>query len=143
MDPWLCITNEENWKVIRSKRIWAVAEKDVMKIQRVNVGDFLVFYVKQKIENHEKTEPQIKGIFEATSEPFLSEKIDFPAIERFPWRIRIKPLVVPKKPLQFKKLIPNLQFIRNKKKWFLHLQFAMRTIPERDFDLIQSEILGG
>lgn len=137
MNTWLCMTNEENWEVIKSKRIWAVAEKDIMKIQRVNVGDFLVFYVKRR---RGKTEPQIRSIFEAASEPFSSKEKDFVTKEKFPWRIKIKPSVIPRTPLQFTKLVQNLQFIKNKKKWFRHLQVAMRTIPKEDFDLIKSAL---
>ncbi len=27
MTYWLCITNEDNWKVIKDKKIWGVSER--------------------------------------------------------------------------------------------------------------------
>lgn len=143
MDSWLCITSEENWKAAKSKRVWGLAEKDRKKLERVKVDDSLVFYIKQRIENDETIGPQIKGIFKVASEAFFSEERIFTSSpdEIFPWRIRIEPVAIPKKSLDFKKLVPKLQFIKNKKKWFLYLQVAMRTIPKEDFDLTKSAIM--
>ena len=125
----------------QSKRVWGVAEKDKKKLERTKVGESLVFYIKQKKENDEITGPQIRGIFMVASKPFYSEEKNFPGDKIFPWRIKIELVAVPKEPLEFMKLVPKLQFIKNKEKWFRHLQFAMRTIPKLDFDLIESAIL--
>lgn len=143
MNSWLCMTREENWNVIRSKRIWGVAEKDKKRLERVNVGDFLVFYVKQKRKKDEIVGAKITSIFKAVSAPFFSQERIFASylIELFPWRIKIQPEVTPKEPVEFQKLIPKLRFIKNKKNWGAHLQVVMRAIPEEDFNLIRSEIM--
>jgi predicted RNA-binding protein len=39
MNYWLCITNEENWKVIREKNIWGVPERHKNTIAKVKFGD--------------------------------------------------------------------------------------------------------
>ncbi len=57
--------------------------------------------------------------------------------ESFPYRIKLKPLKIFAKPVNFKSLIPELKFIKNKKKWSGHLMGkAMREIPEEDFELV-------
>ena len=124
----------------QSEREWGVAEKDKEKLERTKVDDSLVFYVKKKKENDEVTGPQIRGIFKVASKTFYSEEKIFVGDEIFPWRIKIEPVAVPEEPLEFMKLVPRLRFIKNKEKWFCHLQVTMRTIPKLDFDLIKSAI---
>ena len=141
MHPWLCVTSEENWNVVKSKRMWCVAEKDREKLKGTDVGEFLVLYIKQKRKNDITIRPRIKGIFKIASKPFYSEERIFSGIEIYPWRVRINPIAIPRAPLEFMKLVPRLQFIKNKEKWYSHLRVAMRKIPRQDFDLIKSAIL--
>jgi len=136
---WLCVTNEENWRVVKKRLVWGVSGRYRAKMESVEIGDFLIFYVKPL---------RIGGIFVAASEPFTStEKVfsseGFSEKEVFPYRVRLKPLIVPDKPVDFKPLIPKLKFITNKEMWTGHLRGAMRTIPEEDFNLIKETIMGG
>ena len=138
MRYWLCITNDENWEVVREKRIWGVSERHRRQISEVKPGDALVFYVKQKL-GKEAHPPLIAGIFTADSEPFEDDSEVFVPIagEKFPYRVRLKEKLVPKKPIEFKPLIPELKFITNKDKWSGHLMGkAMREIPEEDYERI-------
>jgi len=102
-------------------------------MKSVKSGDFFVFYVKPK---------KIEGIFRAVSEPFESdEKIfgstGFAKEETFSNRVRLEPLIIPKVPIAFEKLIPKLKFITNKKRWAMHLMGrAMRRIPKDDYETI-------
>jgi len=133
---WLCVTNEENWKVVKERKVWGVPKRDRHQIERVKLGDFLVFYVMPQ---------RVMGAFKAVSEPFeSSERIfswgEFGREESFPHRVKLEPVIIPEEPLQFKELIPKLKFITNKKMWSGHLRRAMRTIPKEDYDLIFSAI---
>ena len=47
MAYWLCITNEENWKVIKAKNVWGVPERHERTIAKVKPGDKLLIYLKQ------------------------------------------------------------------------------------------------
>jgi len=128
------VTNEENWKVVKERKVWGVPKRDRHQIERVKLGDFLVFYVMPQ---------RVMGAFKAVSEPFeSSERIfswgEFGREESFPHRVKLEPVIIPEEPLQFKELIPKLKFITNKKMWSGHLRRAMRTIPKEDYDLIFS-----
>ena len=142
MAYWLCITTEENWKVIKDKNIWGVPARHENTIKKVNIGDKLVFYLKQEKVEDEVKEPRIAGIFEVVSEPFRDSTRIFSSKgmktnEIFPWRVKIKPIKIFDKPLEFKPLIPKLKFIKNKKKWSGHIQGkAMIELPKEDFELI-------
>ena len=65
---WLCVTSEENWDVVRKKKVWGVPRANKRLIENVKRGDLLVFYVSPK---------SIRGIFEAVSEPYEDDKRTF------------------------------------------------------------------
>ena len=142
MKYWLCITTEDNWKVIREKSIWGVPERHKNAISKVKPGDNLVIYVKQERINNEVKEPRIVAVYEVASEVFKDSRKIFKTPkgmgnEVFPYRIKIKPIKIFKKPIEFKSLIPKLKFITNKRRWSGHLMGkAMREIPKEDFELI-------
>ena len=138
MNYWLCVTNEENWNVVTKKKVWGVPRASKRLIEGVRRGDFLVFYVSPK---------SIRGVFEAVSEPYEDEKRIFHSgkfgeKEVFPHRVKLKPVIVTKKPVNFENLIPKLNFITNKRMWTGHLRRAMRTIPREDYETIVLALKG-
>jgi len=142
MAYWLCITTEENWKVIKEKNIWGVPERHKNTIAKVKPGDKLLIYLKQEKIGNEKKDPRIVAVYEATSEIFRDSRKIFvspPEMgnESFPLRIKLKPVKTFSTPIDFKSLIPKLKFITNKENWVGHIMGkAMREIPEEDFQLI-------
>ncbi|WP_421910153.1 EVE domain-containing protein [Methanolacinia petrolearia] len=73
--------------------------------------------------------------FEDLSEVFIKPPT-MPGEEVFPYRVKLKPVKIFDDPLDFKSLIPKLEFSTNKKHWTGHLRTAMRTIPEEDYEYI-------
>ncbi|MBC7113454.1 MAG: EVE domain-containing protein [Candidatus Methanomethyliales bacterium] len=139
MNYWLCVTNEDNWKVVRKHKVWGVPEKRGRhQIEAVKPGDFLVFYVIPK---------RFGGIFKAVSESFESrEKIfywaDFGREEIFPFRVKLEPVIVPDNPLFFDELVKKLSFTRGLKRWSIRLRRAMFKISPKDFEVIRSYVEG-
>jgi predicted RNA-binding protein len=131
---WLCVTNEDNWNVVRKLKIWGVPEKRGRRqIESVKAGDHLVFYVTPK---------RIGGIFKAVSEKFESkEKIfswaDFGREEVFPHRVKLESVVVAKEPVSFDKLIGKLSFTKGLRHWSIMLRRAMFEISQKDFEAIR------
>lgn len=144
MAYWLCITNEENWKVIKQKKVWGVPERHKNTIAKVKPGDKLFIYLKQEKVGDETRPSRIVAVYEAASEVFRDSSKIFKSPkgmgnETFPLRIKLKPVKIFDKPVEFKPLIPKLKFITNKRKWSGHLMGkAMREIPEKDYKLIMS-----
>ncbi len=129
---WLCVTNERNWNVVKKRKVWGVPARNERLIKRVKKGDFLVFYVSPK---------RIGGIFRVVSEPFFDDSAlfsseGFSSNERFPHRVKIEPVAVPKKFVEFDPLITKLDFIVNKERWTGYLRRAMLSIPEKDYKTI-------
>ncbi|WP_456329936.1 EVE domain-containing protein [Archaeoglobus sp.] len=142
MTYWLCITNDENWKVIKEKNVWGVSERHKNTIAKVKPGDKLLIYLKQEKVGDETKPSRIVAVYEAASEVFRDSSRIFKSPkgmgnETFPLRIKLKPVKIFDKPVEFKPLIPKLKFITNKRKWSGHLMGkAMREIPEEDYRLI-------
>jgi len=142
MTYWLCVTSEDNWRVVKERNVWGVGEWFKSVIQKVKPGDKLVFYVMQTRKNKDVIPSRITGIFEAVSEPYKdSTKIFKPygSESTFPYRVKLKPIKILKKPINFKELVPKLSFIKNKQRWSGILRRAMVEIPEKDYKLIAGE----
>jgi len=140
MKYWLCITNHDNWKVIKEKNIWGVPKRHKNTIAKVKPGDKLIIYVKQERKDKQIFEPKLMGIFEVASEVYNDSTKIFKSPphlnETYALRVKIKPIKLGE--LEFKPLIPKLKFITNKRKWSGHLMGkAMREIPEEDYKLIE------
>ena len=136
MKYWLCVTNKDNWKIIQKKKIWGVPKNKKGIMSRVKIGDDLIFYVKPK---------KIGGVLKAASESFESEKKIFRPITDesiFTNRITLKEVLVPKNPINVRKLVPKLSFIKNKEKWGWYLRGTMRLIPKEDYEIIKSALRG-
>jgi len=134
---WLCITSEKNWEIIRKRNVWGVPKRSWAIIQKVKIGDLLVFYVAPK---------RVGGIFKAVSEPYVDEEAIFSSEgfrddERFSYRVRLEPVVLAKEYVDFSSLIPRLGFIVNKKRWSGYLRRAMVQIPKEDYDLLYEQLL--
>jgi predicted RNA-binding protein len=141
MTLWLCITTEENWKVIKEKNIWGVAERHRNTIARVKPGDKCLIYVMSHRKDKEIVPPSVVAAYEVDSEMFRNASRIFNSPpdrkETYPLRIKLSPIKIFLKPIDFKSLIPELSFIKNKRRWTGHIQGkAMREIPEEDFQLI-------
>jgi predicted RNA-binding protein len=142
MTRWLAISNRENSDISIKKNIWGVPKRAINTITRVKPGDTILMYVSQKIVNKEVFPSAITGEFEVVSEVYEDSSRIFTTPvklgnELFPLRIKLKPLKIYNPPVEFKPLVPKLQFITNKEKWVGHIRGqAMREIPEEDYQLI-------
>ncbi|WP_048152773.1 EVE domain-containing protein [Methanolacinia paynteri] len=142
MTIWIASTNRDNWKIIRKKNIWGVPKRNKNSIERSNPGDKITIFVRQENAGDTILPSAITGAYEITSKPFEDQSEVFvkpptmPGEEVFPYRVKLKPVKIFDEPLDFKSLIPKLEFITNKKQWTGHLRTAMRTIPEEDYEYI-------
>jgi len=135
---WLCITNDENWEVIKRLKIWGIPDRKTNLTKKVKLGDILVFYLKPK---------RLAGIFKVVSKSFESNKKIFTPAgvnqnEKFKHRFRVDPITVLNEPMSFIELIEKLKFIKNRRYWGGHLMGkAMRLIPEEDYQTIRKAII--
>jgi len=124
---WFCTVNEDNWHVIKRELIWGVSRKFKSRVEKMSVGDKIVFYV---------TPASIGGIFEVVTPVFEDSRKIFVSGKIFPYRVKLRPLIVLDKPISFKPLILKLRFIRNKERWAAYIRLPVREIPADDYDII-------
>jgi predicted RNA-binding protein len=123
------VTSQENWDVIKGKKVWGVSERYRRKMEKINAGDFLVFYVKKQ---------GLAGIFKVVSEVFEDRRELFEARkeeEAFPLRVKLEVLVLPKKTIPFETLAKKSKFF-SQGPWAL--QLAMREISKDEYEKIRA-----
>ncbi|WP_459202076.1 EVE domain-containing protein [Methanococcus sp. CF] len=143
MNYFLCITTEENWNVIKEKKIWGVSKNYENAISKVNIGDYLVIYEmgKPKTKISEAKPQYIRAVYEAVSEVNENNRKIFEShpknpLETYPLRINLKEVKIFDEPILFKELVPKMEFIKNKKQWSGSLRRAMAQIGEKDYKKI-------
>lgn len=136
MNYWICILNRENFNIVIQKQIWGVAERYKNILSKVNIGDKLIFYITK--------ESVFNGISEVASDSFIDEDELFLSIkkdikQKFPFRIKIKPVVFFEQMTPIKPIILKLDFIKHKKRFQVHFMGkAMIPIGEKDISTIIS-----
>jgi len=141
MTHWIASSNRDNWKILEKKHIWGVPKRNKTLMQRVKPGDTIFVYVRQEKEGDTILPSAVTGAYEVISEPYEDHSRLFttpPQMgdEVFPYRMKVRPVVVFAEPLELKPLISDLKFITNKTMWSGHLRVAMREIPEEDYQFI-------
>jgi predicted RNA-binding protein len=136
MRYWLCVTNQENWEVIKERNIWGVEERHRNTISKVRPRDKLLIYVMGTKKDDESLPPRIVAAYEAVSEMFTDSSRIFKG-KLYPLRIKLRLIAIFSKPLEFRELAPRLSFIKNKRMWAGHIRGkAMREIPKVDFETV-------
>ncbi|MFX0209453.1 MAG: EVE domain-containing protein [Candidatus Hodarchaeota archaeon] len=130
MNYWLCVTNDDNWEVIRKKRVWGVPERRRNLIKTVAPGDQLVIYVAPK---------RIGGIFEVVSRFYERRDKIFKEVkgEIFPYRVDLSPIMALSEPKGFMEIREKLSFIPDTRYWSAPLRRGMVKITEEDFQIIE------
>jgi predicted RNA-binding protein len=67
---WLCILNRENWKVVQKKKKWGVSKRHRNTIEKVEIGDHLLFYLIGEIKKEKRLPSAIAGKAEVKSSVF-------------------------------------------------------------------------
>lgn len=140
MNYWIASSNRTNWDIILKELTWGIPKRNKNLQSRVSIGDSIVVFVKQEGQTDTIIPSAITGAFDITgifeSETPLFIPPSQMGEEIFPYRFKLKKIKVFSPPLEFKQLIPELQFITNKTMWTGHLRNAMRMIPKEDYDFI-------
>lgn len=141
---WLCVTNLENWKVIKERGVWGVDDRYQYTLKHnVSVDDVLIFYV---------TGMGIAGIYKVSS-PYQYDETELGFVKRrkkekkivgetYPHRVSISPIIIPKAPVPLdESLRKELIFITDKgKTWEMSVFPTMVLIPKEDYDTIYRKL---
>lgn len=136
---YIAVTNDDNWPTVRGKHIWGLPEGRENLINRLAKGDYLFIYLMSSRRGDVLLPPRITGLFQVASKPYRDSKRIFKG-RLYPNRVKLKPILIPKKPVEFKPLVPKLTFIKNKQFWAAHLRSGLTKISEQDFKLLKEAL---
>lgn len=120
------IIDKNNWKIVKENKIIGTNYKD--KAQLIKKDDLIIVYITRL--------SLIAGSFRVIT--VFSDKKKKIEGGVYPYRMTLEPLKIPKKPIDIKSLINELNFIKNKSKWFFHLfgSRGLRKLSELDYNTI-------
>ena len=141
MTRWLCMADRVNAAVAKKCLVWGVPERYRNSMTKVRIGDTFLIYARQDHAGGEVKPSAVMGSYEVVSAPFedatpIFTTPPFLPGEVFPIRVKLRPLPDIMAPVEFKPLVPELSFIKNKVMWSGSIRGAMRMIPERDYQRI-------
>jgi predicted RNA-binding protein len=125
MQYWLVITSPDNFKFDRENlnfKLQGLPHRFRKQVQKMAVGDRVAYYI-MKLQKFGATATITGDYFEESSKP--SE----PNI-----------ILNDDELIDAKKLVTDLTFIKRKERWGVFFQGSIKTIPEEDFKLIESEM---
>ena len=135
---WIVVTSPDNFKHDREHLHFSsqgLPYRFRKQVQRMKKGDRVVYYI-IKIQKFGATATITGDYYEDSTKIWIDND------EMWPARRPSKPDIVlnDDELIDAKKLVPNLSFIEKKDWWGTYLQGSIRTIPEEDFRLIESEM---
>ena len=140
---WILCVSQDNLEISIKHQMIAMGEYRKKVIERMEIGDVIVFYVaKKKIDSPKNDRTQavrcFRGIAKIAGPALESNDVIWrtKSIEIFPYRRKVEfldtSLNVPIKPL-----ISKLSFIKNPAYWGIAFQRGYTKIKEQDVELIK------
>lgn len=138
MQYWLIVTSLENFRFDREHlkfKLQGLPYRFRKQVKKMQIGDRVAYYI-MKIQKFGAT-ATITGEYINDSTKLWIDKD-----EMWPARRPSKPNIVldDVELIDIKKLLPDLSFIEKKDVWGIYFQGSIKTIPEEDFKLIESEM---
>lgn len=138
MNYWLIVTSRENFRhdrEILKFKYQGLPNRFRKQVQRMEVGDRIAYYI-MKLQKFGATATITGDYFNDTSKLWTDDN------EMWPARRHSKPDIVLEDDelIDAKKLVPDLSFIEKKDMWGVYFQGSIKSIPEEDFRLIESEM---
>ncbi|MFQ5951122.1 MAG: EVE domain-containing protein [Candidatus Geothermarchaeales archaeon] len=138
MQYWLVVTSPNNFRKDREElgfKFQGLPHHYRNQVQRMETGDRVLYYV-MKLGRFGATATVTGDYFESSEKLWTDEE------EMWPSRRPSRPdlVLADDELLDAKKLISDLSFVKNPDRWGVHFQGSIKTIPESDFKLIESEM---
>lgn len=138
MRYWLVITSAGNFRLDREKlgfRYQGLPHRFRKQVQRMEIGDRVVYYI-MKLQKFGATATITGAYYEDNTRLWTEVEEMWPA--RRPSRPDV--ILQDDELIDAKKLVPSLTFVENKEWWGTYFQGSIKSIPEEDFQLIESEM---
>jgi hypothetical protein len=134
---WIGVASREHVKRGEAEGFCQLCHGKAQPLKRMSVGEWIIYYPPKELFG--QNEPCQK--FTSIGEVVGSEVYQHAMAPGFtPYRRDVR--FLPCKEVKIRPLIEKLSFIKNKKQWGYAFRFGYLEIPEEDFQLIASCMLG-
>ena len=137
---WMIVCNADNFRITQERgfTLQGLKAQHRRKIQRVGVGDRILYFVSQ-VRRFTATATATSGYFEDDTPIWEKEgKADWP------YRVKIKPEVVLEESqyIDANLLAPRLDYVRRwpPENWYMAFQGNLHLLPKSDFLIIEEEM---
>ena len=137
---WMIVCNADNFRITQERgfTLQGLKAQHRRKIQRVGVGDRILYFVSQ-VRRFTATATATSGYFEDDTPIWEKEgKADWP------YRVKIKPEVVLEESqyIDANLLAPRLDYVRRwpPENWYMAFQGNLHLLPKCDFLIIEEEM---
>lgn len=134
----MVVTSPENFRFDREAlqfKMQGIPNHYRKQVQKMTIGDRVIYYI-MKLQKFGATATITGEYFFENSKVWTDSDEMWPA--RRPSKADI--ILQDDELIDTKKLVPDLSFIEKKDKWGVYFQGSLKTIPEEDFRLIESEM---
>jgi hypothetical protein len=138
MQYWMVVTSESNFKSDRETigfKLQGLPYRFRKQVQSMEAGDRVVYYI-MKLQKFGATATITGDYYEDHTKIWIEDEEMWPS--RRPSKADI--ILNDDELVDAKMLIPDLSFVAKKEVWGVFFQGSIRTIPENDFLLIESEM---
>ncbi len=126
MANFLFMTSENNWKIISKENVMGIGGRwGKIFFPRLRNGDNCIMYITRI--------SVFIGVFKIISKN-INNTIKW-SNGNYDFLFKLEPIIIPKTPLPVKDHITNLEFIKNKQKWFMQFR-SPKQISDDDFKYI-------
>lgn len=138
---WMVVVSPEYFEASRSRNfdVLGMGKAQKKRVQRMEVGDRVLFYV------------SVERLFTATatinSTYFEDHEPVWPASnlhEDYPWRVKLRPSVVPKENeyIDARLIAPRMQYVRKwtPEDWPMAFFDPLHLVPKLDFAMLEDEM---
>ena len=133
MRYWICVITPENYEIAIQNGIWGVSTRYKNILDQSSIGDKLIFYIIGR---------KLGGCFEVESKPRSGPYSLFKG-GSYGHQIKIEPIFIPKKLVDFDSSVRNkLTITKNKTYWTGPFRRAMFQISSRDYKILKSAVMG-
>jgi len=142
MTIWLTIGTWEGWNTVTHKGILEIPKREKLRFEKIKKDDKVLFYTKVEFRPEGMLPSAIVGsaIVKQIIPGIPPEEITLSRAKEMlePYRCQMKNIYEFSTPVALQPLIEELEFIRNKRRWTIHLTHALQEISEKDYALITS-----
>lgn len=140
---WIVTVSEDNLEGTLKHKLIGLPETRRSSVKGIRTGDTIVFYIGKKRAGYggpKTSVSQFGHVAEVTGEYYVGNERIWMSRSKEVFLCRVPITVISEGRVGAAEVIPQLDFVRDKRKWGLHFLTGIRRISERDYETLLAAI---